>query len=115
MFSIPGLGASMAIATLDLEADRTVLDLDDPIALADRGIRPSRVVTSDRAVSRSWARSIFNEGSWCGVRWWSYYDADWGSIAIWDPGLLRVIKVEGLKRSHPAIEEARQRLHRLWL
>lgn len=115
MLTVPDTGARMTIATLEWEGSEPLLDLDDPAVLASRGIRPSRVVTRDRAVSRAWSRDIFNEGRWAGVRWWSYYDADWGSVGIWGTAQLRVLKVEQLKRDHPALEEARRRLHRLWM
>jgi hypothetical protein len=115
MLTVPGPAATMALATLELEPDGSVLDLDDPAALSARGIRPSRVVTSDREISQSWSRSIFQERAWAGVRWWSYYDAGWGSLGLWNIERLRLVKVAGLKREHPALEEARHRLRRLWL
>lgn len=70
-------GFESRLVTFDLGADRTLLDLDDPAALAERGLRPSRVVTRDRQMTQAWAAAIHAEGSWAGISWWSYYDPEW--------------------------------------
>lgn len=117
MFGVPGLmpGAVRALATYRLGDDR-VLDLDDPQPLLHRALRPSRVVTRDRAVTQRWARAIFGEGRWAGVAWWSYYDPVWTSVALWSHrALTPERRVMPLSPDHEAVTEAATILNRIWL
>ena len=40
------------------------------------------MVSRDDGVTRAWAKEIFRQGKWMGIRWWSYYDFRWGSIGL---------------------------------
>lgn len=113
MFVVPSMGARRALATYELH-DGVVLDLDDARALLHRDIRPSRVVTRDRAITQRWALGIYDEGTWQGVRWWSYVDPDRGSFGLWDRRTLRVLDVTPLERTHPAVGDAAAALPRTW-
>ena len=89
-----------------------VCDLDDASRLVGLKLRPSQVVTRDRQVTQTWAARIFSGGQYAGVRWWSYYDPQWGSLGLWDVGGIRVRKVTPLTMDHPAVIEAAAVLNR---
>lgn len=108
--SLPG--SVRALSSYD--ADVSILDLDDPKALLDRGLRPSRIVTRHRALTQAWASAIFSEGSADGLRWWSYHEPDWGSIGLWNYNKLAHVAVTPLSSSHTAVVEARRLLNRSW-
>lgn len=92
---IPAMpGSVRALATYELdEVGAAVCDLDDARRLVDLGLRPSQVVTRDRAVTRQWSADIHASTLFAGVRWWSYYDPRWGSYGLWDVSNLRVTSV----------------------
>jgi hypothetical protein len=102
--SLPG--SVRAMARYHLPDDSRVCDLDDPQQLLALGLRPSDVVSRDYARSRSWARRIHRQGTWVGVRWWSYYDPEWASLALWNLERLRLKEVTPLKLDDPALAEA---------
>src|SRR5437867_1510120 len=110
----PGLpGSVRALATLDAEKI-DVLDLDDARELVRRKLRPSAVVTRERAVTQRWALTIFREKRWGGVRWWSYYDPRWGSFGVWRWSNLHALEIAPLTPEHPALVEAASVLSRPW-
>lgn len=113
---IPALpGSVRALATYDLDDARvSICDLDDAARLVELGLRPSQVVTRDRAVTQQWAARIYAQKSLAGVRWWSYYDPRWGSYGVWDVSTLRVTTVTVLDDiDFPDIVEAADVLHRI--
>lgn len=113
MFLTPELpGSRKALATYELDDGVTVFDLDDTRALQELGLRPSQVVTRERAVTQRWAREIFSRRRAAGVRWWSYYDPRWYAYALWERTGLRVRSVEPLDLDHPAVREAAEVLRR---
>lgn len=77
-------GSYFALATYELDMPGETCNLNDARALQLRSLRPSDVVTRKRATTQAWAAHIFEEAHYDGVGWWSYYDADWRSIALWD-------------------------------
>jgi hypothetical protein len=86
-----------ALATYELDDARAeVCDLDDAARLVDLQLRPSDVVTRERAVTQRWAADIHHRNAYVGVRWWSYYDPRWGSYGLWDVRALRVVAVTTL-------------------
>lgn len=105
---IPSLPGSLrALVTYELDDAAAVRDMDDARTLLDLALRPSQVVTRDRAVTQAWAAQIFEQRSYVGVRWWSYYDPRWGSFGIWNTADLRVAGADILDSlDHPAITEA---------
>lgn len=109
----PGLpGSVLALATYTLDPEVAVCDLDDAKRLVELDMRPSHVVTRDRAATRAWALRIFREQRWGGIRWWSYYDPRWGSHGIWATGALTTVAVEPLALDHPAMIGAAEVLNR---
>lgn len=106
-------GSVRALATFDAEAVR-VLDLDDPRALLDRSLRPSRVVTRERSSTQRWALEIFNEGTWDGIRWWSFHNPEWGSFGLWEKGALRLTDVLVLADQVELVQRAALEMNRVW-
>lgn len=66
---------------LRLDHALSLVDLDDPLELAARQIRPSHVATSRRAVTQRIASSIFDEGAG-GLLWWSTLEAEWTNVTL---------------------------------
>lgn len=110
----PGLpGSVRAIVTYELDETATLCDLDNAQRLLGLGLRPSQVVTRDRSVTQAWALEVFETHSYAGVRWWSYYDPDWGSVGLWDRRRLVVADVTELTIDHPALVAAATSIVRL--
>ncbi|MGI8874734.1 MAG: RES domain-containing protein [Egibacteraceae bacterium] len=103
-------GSRMMLAVLRL--DGAVCDLDDPDELSRRGSRPSRVVTRDRETTQRWAREIHDEAAYAGVRWWWFWNPDWGSAGVWHTARLTVVGSEPLTLAHPAVTGAAMALDR---
>lgn len=108
--SLPG--SARALARFDLPDDVPVCNLDDPALLQTLGLRPSDIVSRDYARSRAWARTIYEQGKWPGVRWWSYYDSQWASFGLWNISRLRLKKVKLLRLDEPAFVEASRTIAR---
>jgi hypothetical protein len=105
---------AMSLVEYDAEKVR-VQDLDDASELVRLSLRPSEVVTRDRARTQRWAAGIWRENRWDGIRWWSYYASHWGSFGLWTHSKLRVSSVTPLSRSHPAVVAAGATVVRAWL
>jgi hypothetical protein len=105
-------GSARAVARLRLDDRAKLCDLDNPGQLAARGLRPSDVVSRDYTRTREWARRIYHEGSWVGVRWWSYYDPRWSSCGIWETGRLSLVDVRVLRLDDAAVVEAARTIAR---
>jgi hypothetical protein len=109
----PGLpGSVRAIATYRLADDAPLCNLDDPKQLLRLGLRPTDVVSRDYGRSREWARRIFAQRQWAGVRWWSYYDPRWASIGLWESDRLTLEDVRPLRLDNPALVEASRTIAR---
>ncbi|MBN9608439.1 MAG: hypothetical protein BGO26_19615 [Actinobacteria bacterium 69-20] len=106
-------GSVRALVAYDLGGHAAVCDLDDADRLASLGLRPPRVVTRDREVTQAWARELFEGGQYAGVRWWSYYNPDWGSVGLWDSAALHVTDVVTLTVDHPAFVAAAAEIIRI--
>ena len=113
MFAVPKMpGARRAL--VELEAEVTITDLDEPRVIVARQLRPSVVASSDRAVTQAWARRIYERDGSDGIRWWSVKDARWGTVGIWSLEKVSVASVVPLDGSHPAVREAARVLSRPW-
>ncbi len=108
--SLPG--SIRALAEITTTTPLAVCDLDDAKQLVSLHLRPSQVVTRDRRTTQGWALRIHSTGSYAGVRWWSYRDPSWGSIALWHRAGLSVASVEPLTVDHPAVLGAAEVLNR---
>lgn len=77
-------GSRFALVTYEMANADKIRDLDDANVLLEEDLRPSQVVTRNRQVTQGWATRIHSKNRYAGVRWWSYYDSGWYSIALWD-------------------------------
>ena len=111
--TLPGSGRG--IAEYEIPDDLAILDLDDGPALVEWGLRPSQVVTRQRSVTQAWARRVSESHRFAGVRWWSYYNPDWGAIGVWDISKVEVLDVAILNMDSEVLEEARAVLMRNWV
>lgn len=108
--SLPG--SVRALVRYELADDGMLCDLDDPVELVTRTLRPSQVVSHDRSRTQAWALRLWLERSHDGIRWWSARDPRWGSLGIWSPDHLRVVDVNPLAIDDPAVTTAAGVLHR---
>jgi RES domain len=102
-------GLPLAIATLELDDRATLIDLDDPAALARDGLRPSHVATRDRAVTQPQALRLHRRHrTAAGLRWWSSWEALWANVTLFDraSARLRVMETRELALDDPALVEA---------
>lgn len=94
-------------AVVEYDLDVTLCDLDDPARLVELGLRPSQVVTHDRATTQRWARHIHDLGTFDGISWWSRRDPRWTSCGIWEYASARVEDVTVLSDlDDPVVAEA---------
>lgn len=123
MFTTPFLPSGRrSLGVFDLDDDIRLLDLDDATVLRDRGLRPTEVVVRNSAVTKTWAKLIFDERdvrgqrAWDGVRWWSYWKPHWTVFGVWtepeQPAPHRLVEAERLELVHPAVIAARLALVR---
>lgn len=102
-------GARYALATFDEEGLDGVIDLDDPVELTRRLLRPSMVATRDRASTRASALRIFEEGAQ-GFVWWSTLEASWLNVTLFAeravPRLRLTTEPEPLSMQHPMLRAA---------
>jgi RES domain len=99
----------LALAQVNCEDDRKLIDLDDPSVLVRTRLHPSQVATKARAVTQAYAARIFDaHPAAIGLRWWSTLEASLANITLYDraaPGL-RLVDIEPLTLEHPATREA---------
>ena len=101
-------GNQLSLATYELPDDAPIIGLNSIDALAALGIeRPSEIVTRNRKITQSWARTIFQSRRYIGTRWWSFYNPDWTSVGLWNVSGLRPIEVpQALNSAHPLVRKA---------
>jgi hypothetical protein len=106
-------GLTLALARLELDADSTVLDLDDPRVLTRNRLRPSRVATRTRTITQAYATRLFDEHPLVlGLRWWSSLEASLLNVTLYDRAATRLHlgEVDLLTIEHPAVREAAELL-----
>ena len=78
-------GLPLALAALTLPEDALVLDLDEPLVLAEEALRPSLVATRDRARSQADAALLHGRHpDTAGLRWWSAFEPRWANVTLFD-------------------------------
>jgi hypothetical protein len=101
-------GLPLALAAIDLPDDAELVDLDDPVVLRRRRLRPPLVATQDRSITQPQALAVYRETDAVGLRWWSTFESLWANYTIFDrasPRLeLRDVRVLSLDDS--AVVEA---------
>jgi hypothetical protein len=110
----PGTPYGTRKALVKYEGDPPILDLDDPEALQEWSLRPSNVVSRDRASTQQWARSMYETGDYAGLSWWSFYEPRWGSFGLWEiTGLTVAGDPEPLTMAHDAVQDAAALIRRV--
>jgi len=99
-------GDRRVLAWYDIADHALICDLDDPTELVKRSLRPSQIITRNYRVTQSWALAIFREKAWAGASWWSYCDARWRSIGLWNHDIIVDYGIEELTLDHPAMQDA---------
>ena len=104
-------GFPLALATVELDDDATVVDLDEPRILAAHALRPSTVATRRRNVTQPQALALHHQGA-DGIRWWSTFESLWANVTVFDHAAqrLRVASVERVSLDDPAVREAAETL-----
>jgi hypothetical protein len=87
-------------------------DLDDPKALFDRNLKPSVVISKQRAVTQAWALTIFQERRWSGISWWSFYDPENAAVGIWTIESAEVLATQELRVGSAEFKDAALLLNR---
>jgi hypothetical protein len=98
----------LALAAIELPDSAEIVDLDDPVVLRRRRLRPSRVATRDRALTQPQALEVFRETDAVGIRWWSIHESLWANYTVFERARrrLRVRDVRELTLDDPAVAEA---------
>jgi RES domain len=99
----------LALARLELDDDRELIDLDDPSVLKRERLRPSRVATRDRATTQPQALALYRRHpKAAGLRWWSSWEALWTNVTLFDRAskALKTVDVSPLTLEHPTLLEA---------
>jgi hypothetical protein len=109
-------GAVLSLCTFEIADTIRLLEMDDPQTLLTLGLRPTQVVTPNRAVTQSWALRIWQEHDhrgrkWDGIRWWSRHHTDWPVMGLWNTSP-HLDRVETLDINHRAVRDAAVTLNR---
>jgi hypothetical protein len=99
-------GLPLAVARLELNDDRELMDLDDPSVLKRERLRPSRVATRHRETTQPQALSLYREHPRAaGLKWWSSWEALWTNVTVFDRAAkaLTVLDVTRLTPDHPTL------------
>jgi hypothetical protein len=102
---VPGSVRSLGVYRFD-EETHPLLDLDDPAELSRRGLRPTDVVKRNRPRTQDIAATIFHEGRWAGLSWWSMHRPQWTLHVLWNLDGLDVHGVETIPGHVGLIEAA---------
>jgi RES domain-containing protein len=99
-------GRPLALARLELRSGE-LLDLDDPAALVEAELRPSRVATNRREVTQADTARLFDaHPDAAGLRWWSTLEASWINATLFDRAAAG-LRVRGVRPLAPGDDEVR--------
>jgi hypothetical protein len=98
----------LALAAIELPDNTELVDLDDPVVLRRRRLRPSRVATRDRSITQPQALAVYRETDAAGLRWWSIQESLWANYTLFDRavGRLTLQDVRVLSVADAAVVEA---------
>jgi hypothetical protein len=101
-------GLPLALAAIELPDDAELVDLDDPVVLRRRRLRPSIVATRERAITQPQALAVYRETTAAGLRWWSIFESLWANYTLFDRAVrqLRLREARRLVVDDPAVVEA---------
>jgi RES domain len=81
----------LALAELELPDEAELIDLDEPVVLRRERLRPSRVATRNRDVTRPQARALHERHAQAaGLRWWSTFESLWANVTLFDRAAARL-------------------------
>jgi RES domain len=103
------LGRPLALAELALPDAVDSIDLDDPDVLAAERLRPSRIATRARAVTRRLAADLYRaHPDAVALRWWSTLEGSWINRTLFDRAAeaLTLAEVVELRIDDPVVGEA---------
>jgi hypothetical protein len=105
-------GLPLALATIELADEAELIDLDDPIVLRRRRLRPSLVATRRRAFTQPQALAAYRETDSAGLSWWSIFESLWANYTIFDRArsMLMLQDVRALSIDDAAVVEAAEYL-----
>jgi hypothetical protein len=89
----------LALAELELSDDVELVDLDEPSVVRRERLRPSRVATRDREITRPQALALHaRHRDAAGLRWWSTFESLWANVTLFDraASMLRLASVRVL-------------------
>ena len=86
----------LAVAAISLPDDAELIDLDDPVVLRRRRLRPSVVATRDRSVTQPQALEIFRGTDAAGLCWWSIHESLWTNYTVFDR-MRRKLRIEAVR------------------
>lgn len=107
------LKSKWALVSYEINNISPIFDMDNASNLLKLQIKPSRVVTRDRAITQAWALRVFEVKKNSGVSWWSFHSSDWVTLGIWELDNLKVKKIELLSLEHPAVQPAAEVIKKL--
>ena len=102
-------GLPLALASLELPDEATIVDLDDPLALSAEGLRPSQVATRHRSATQSQAAEIHtSRPEAVAMRWWSTLEASWINWTLFEraAGALELQGLGEMAIDNPVVLEA---------
>jgi RES domain len=101
-------GLPLAVAAIELPDDAELVDLDDPVVLRRRRLRPSQVATRDRSITQPQALAVHRETTAEGMRWWSIFESLWANYTLFDRAISRLTlqDVRAVAVDDPAVIEA---------
>ena len=102
-------GLPLALARLELDDDRELVDLDEPAVLRREKLRPSLVATRLRSITQPQAHALFTRHpNAAAIRWWSVWEATWANVTVFDRAAraLRLVDVTALTLDHAGVVDA---------
>ena len=83
-------GLPLALAAIELPDGVELVDLDDPVVLRRRRLRPSVVATRDRTITQPQALAVYRDTDAAGIRWWSIVESLWANYTLFDRAVRRL-------------------------
>jgi hypothetical protein len=77
-------GLPLALAAIELPDASELIDLDDPVVLRRRRLRPSVVATRERTITQPQALAAYRDAEAAGLRWWSIFESLWANYTIFE-------------------------------
>ena len=90
-------GLPLALAAIELPDDAEVVDLDDPVVLRRRRLRPSVVATRERTITQPQALAAYRDTDAAGLRWWSIFESLWANYTLFDR-VIRRLRLQDVRR-----------------